>query len=91
MPLINLLVNFGCNFLIICTWYRLFTSDDDTMFLGLFVLPLLAITIYYIILLIWAIVLLVHSKKSSEKIANKVMISFFLNVVPMILIYTFTS
>jgi hypothetical protein len=53
MPLINLTLNIICNVLVFWTWFKIFDNEFDAVFLGLLVLPLFFITVYYLILLIW--------------------------------------
>ncbi len=91
VPFINLILLIISNALVFWTWFKIFNSDSDTMFLGLFLIPLLAFTIYYLILLRWGFRLVTQRFESTNKGYWKALTLFLINVVPLILIYYFTT
>ncbi|MBK9328512.1 MAG: hypothetical protein IPM95_04180 [Sphingobacteriales bacterium] len=53
-PYTNLVLVSISNILVFWTWYNIATATCDTMFMGLLLIPLFFVTIYYLGLLIWA-------------------------------------
>ena len=79
------------NLLILWTWYKSVTADSDTMFMGLLLIPLIFVTIYYLGLLQWAFRLLQKIDSDIDKRLSKNIALLFMNVIPIILIYKLTT
>lgn len=90
-PYINLSLVIIVNILVCWTWFKILTAQNDTMFMGLLLIPLLLITIFYFGLLIWAIRLSKTTDELNDKKQTKNIILLLMNIIPMILIYKFTT
>ncbi|MBC7389995.1 MAG: hypothetical protein H7329_12330 [Opitutaceae bacterium] len=78
--------------LILWIWFNLMTDDGFNMFLGLVGLPLFIVTIYYMALIIWGIKLFIGRQNNlTDSASTQSIIIFFMNLLPMVLIYYFTS
>jgi hypothetical protein len=89
--ILNLVLILVSNLLVFWTWYNIITTDSDTMFLGLLVFPLILVTIYYLALLKWGIRLVRQRFDLKNKRIEQSLTLFILNIVPMSLIYYFTT
>jgi hypothetical protein len=87
-PYTNLVLVIISNILVFWTWYNIATATSDTMFLGLLLIPLFLVTIYYLGLLIWAYRLL-KPQTDNNQIKNLTLL--LINAIPMILIYKLTT
>lgn len=87
---INLILVVVANILTFWTWYNVFAADADTMFLGLLLIALLIVTVYYLVLLTWGIKL-ARTKIDPRLRFMQSFILFIMNVVPIAVIYNFTS
>lgn len=90
LAVINLVLLVVTNILTLWIWYSVFTSDGDTMFLGIFLIPLAIVTIYYLALLRWGIKLIKTNSEPRNRLVQSFVL-FFMNVVPMTFIYYLTT
>ena len=90
MPVLNLILTLISNILITWTWIKVI-NDTDTMFLGLFLIPLFIFTVYYFILIVWSIRLFKNRLNTASCRKNQELSLFFMNLVPMLLVYYFTT
>lgn len=90
-PFVNLILLIAPILLIFWTWHNIFTADVDTIFIGAFMMALFIITIYYLALLIWGIKLVNHRNESRNYILRQSLTILMMNIIPMGLIYYFTS
>ncbi|RYE13149.1 MAG: hypothetical protein EOP34_09445 [Rickettsiales bacterium] len=91
VPFVNLALTIISNILIFSTWFKLLHQDIDTMFLGLFELALLLLTVYYWILLNWSIKLVKNRNNSDKTSLVKNLGLLLLNMIPITLIYSYTT
>jgi hypothetical protein len=81
--MLNLTTNILCNIFVFWTWSRFFPGKSDTLTIVFFVILLFLFTIYYFALFIWTVLL--YQKTGSAD--SKPVLVFFLNSVPIIVIY----
>ena len=91
VPFLNLALVLISNILSFWTWINVFNSDNDTMFLELFLIPLFFVTVYYLILLIWGLRLFMNSFSLANSAKFQNLTLFFLLIIPMILIFILTT
>ena len=91
IPFVNLTLILISNVLILLTWANVFWSDGDTMFLGLLLIPLFFVTIYYLILLTYGIKFTKNRFNLTRGTQVQNFALFLLTIVPMTLIYKFTT
>lgn len=91
IPFVNLTLILISNVLILLTWVNIFWSDGDTMFLGVLLIPLFFVTIYYLILLTFGIKFTKNRFNLTTRTQIQNFALFLLNIVPMTLIYKFTT
>lgn len=90
-PFVNLILLIVPILLIFWTWLNIFTADVDTIFIGAFMMALFIITFYYLALLIWGIKLVNRRNDSRNYILRQSLTILMMNIIPMGLIYYFTS
>lgn len=88
---INIGLVFISNILVFWSWFNISKATVDTMFMGLLLIPLIFVTIYYLGLLLWAYRLLQKAVSNNENIRKTNIALLLMNVVPMILIYKLTT
>ena len=91
IPFVNLTLILISNILVLLTWVNIFISDVDTMFLGLLLIPLFFVTIYYLVLLTYGIKFTKNRFNLTRATQLQNFALFLLNVVPMTLIYKLTT
>jgi len=80
------------NFLIYATWYKVVFATVDTMFLGGLILIILFLaSVYYLVLLNWGVRLHRHMDDPDKNIFRQSVILLIMNVVPMTVVYLWTS
>lgn len=87
----NLILVIKTNILVFWTWYKIVTATVDTMFMGLLLIPLILVTIYYLGLLQWAFRHLKKTENNTDDSQIKNIVLLLLNVIPLILIYKLTT
>jgi hypothetical protein len=87
----NIGLVFVSNILVFWTWFNIYTATVDTMFLGLYIIPLIFGTIYYLGLLLWAFQLKLNVARNVTNLRNKNIALLIMNIVPIILIYKLTT
>lgn len=90
-PFVNLILLIVPILLIFWTWLKYVTADIETIFIGAFMMALFIITFYYLALLIWGIKLVSRRNDSRNYILRQSLTILMINIIPMGLIYYFTS
>ena len=87
---INLVLLVVTNFLCFFTWHKILASKFDTMFLGLLLILLLIVTVYYLALIVWGLLMSRNINTINSKLEQSLVL-FVMIVAPMITIYYFIS
>jgi hypothetical protein len=90
-PFINIVLVLVSNLLIFWTWLRLINTDEDIIFLGLYVVSLLLLTIYYLLLLKWSIKAFKNRFDFTKRTHFNNMTMLLMNIIPITLIYYYTT
>jgi hypothetical protein len=90
LPFVNLLLLIMTNVLVAFTWVKIYTAEVDTMFIAIFLLLLAGATLYYLVLFSWSWWLVLR-RKTVKHVLRHSLLLFVMTIVPMAVIYYFTS